>query len=189
MARAVVTEDYYSTLEVSQFATLETIRESYKKLALRFHPDKNRDETATSDFQRLARAWETLKDPAKRAEYDKNYVRTAKRRNAEEVSEAVARAKRRREDLDRQARAQWGREPTEQSSANGDKQRNPHEERRREKARAWKALASEDYKSRLQAWIDFRNRHMILIFNCRRVMRKHKSDLEEQSREDDLQVI
>jgi curved DNA-binding protein CbpA len=189
MARAVVTEDYYSTLEVSQFATLETIRESYKKLALRFHPDKNRDKTATSDFQRLARAWETLKDPAKRSEYDKNYVRTAKRRSAEEVSEAAARAKRRREDLDRQARGQWGRESAQQSSANGDKQRHPDEEKRGEKARAWKALASEDYLSRLQTWVDFRNGHMILIFNCRSLMRKHELDLEEQTREDDSQVI
>ena len=83
MARAVVTEDYYSLLEVSQFASLATIRESYKKLALKFHPDKNKGETATSDFQRLAIAWETLKDPGKRAEYDRNYVGIAKRKHRE----------------------------------------------------------------------------------------------------------
>jgi curved DNA-binding protein CbpA len=46
-------EDFYAILEVSPFAELGAIRESYKRLALRCHPDKNRDVKATEDFQRL----------------------------------------------------------------------------------------------------------------------------------------
>jgi curved DNA-binding protein CbpA len=69
MARAVVTEDYYSVLGVSQSATSAVIREAYKKCALKYHPDKNLDnrEETTAAFQQLVVAWETLKDTTKRA--------------------------------------------------------------------------------------------------------------------------
>jgi len=46
-------EDFYAILEVHPFAPVEKIRESYRRLALRCHPDKNRDVRATEDFQRV----------------------------------------------------------------------------------------------------------------------------------------
>lgn len=68
-----ILEDYYSILLVPQSAPLETIRESYKKLALKYHPDKNKSPNATREFQGLVRAWECLRDAGKRREYDANY--------------------------------------------------------------------------------------------------------------------
>ncbi len=73
MADSLLREDYYATLRVPQSASLEAIRESYKRLALRCHPDKNKSPDATKEFQLLVRAWECLKDVNKRREYDRNY--------------------------------------------------------------------------------------------------------------------
>ncbi|CZR67577.1 uncharacterized protein PAC_17476 [Phialocephala subalpina] len=68
-----IQEDYYAILSVPQSAPLETIRDSYKRLALLLHPDKNKSPNATKEFQALLRAWECLKDEGKRREYDRNY--------------------------------------------------------------------------------------------------------------------
>ncbi|KAH6671145.1 DnaJ domain-containing protein, partial [Halenospora varia] len=70
MASPEAVEDYYAILEIPVYATASSIRDAYRKLALKYHPDKNKTESATSDFQRLGRAWDVLQDPAKRAAYD-----------------------------------------------------------------------------------------------------------------------
>jgi curved DNA-binding protein len=59
--------DYYEILGVSEQATPEEIKKSYRKLAAQHHPDKGGD---TAKFQDISRAYETLSDPAKRQEYD-----------------------------------------------------------------------------------------------------------------------
>jgi curved DNA-binding protein CbpA len=71
-------KNYYEVLEVSRTASFETIKASYRKLALRLHPDKNKARNATRAFQRLGRAWETLKDEEKRAKYDSRLRREAR---------------------------------------------------------------------------------------------------------------
>ncbi|KFY30714.1 hypothetical protein V493_01724 [Pseudogymnoascus sp. VKM F-4281 (FW-2241)] len=73
MAPALITEDYYMVLGVGQTAPLELVLRSYKNLALLLHPDRNTNHDATEAFQRLARAYETLKDESKRREYDAIY--------------------------------------------------------------------------------------------------------------------
>ncbi|OBT50919.1 hypothetical protein VE04_09376, partial [Pseudogymnoascus sp. 24MN13] len=73
MAPALVSEDYYLVLEVGQTASLELIIKSYKRLALKLHPDRNTKHDATKAFQLLGEAFETLKDENKRREYDLKY--------------------------------------------------------------------------------------------------------------------
>ncbi|RDL31996.1 Uncharacterized protein BP5553_09398 [Venustampulla echinocandica] len=73
MAPAPTTEDYYMVLEVVQTATPKQVIQSYKRLALKLHPDRNAKHDATEAFQRLARAYETLKDESKRRAYDSIY--------------------------------------------------------------------------------------------------------------------
>jgi curved DNA-binding protein CbpA len=178
MDRTGATEDHYALLGVSQFASWEEIRDSYKRLALRFHPDKNKDQNATSDFQRLARAWETLKDSAKRREYDRNYV--AERKT---ISDAD-RARKRREDIDRDVRTQW-----ERTSQSPRKQHTSAEQiARLGKARIWKAAVKNDYLSRLQTWKDFRGRQIVLIRHYQILIRRHEQQLEEQTRENEDQT-
>lgn len=67
-----LSEDYYEVLGVSRNANEEQIKKSYRKLALKWHPDKNLDkrELAETNFKRLAEAYEVLSDPKKRQIYD-----------------------------------------------------------------------------------------------------------------------
>jgi curved DNA-binding protein CbpA len=53
MAPVPFTEDYYKVLEVECDATLELINKSYKRLALKLHPDRNIQRNATEAFQRV----------------------------------------------------------------------------------------------------------------------------------------
>ncbi|KAG7550889.1 Chaperone J-domain superfamily [Arabidopsis thaliana x Arabidopsis arenosa] len=64
-------KDYYKILEVDYDATEELIRLNYRKLALKWHPDKHKgDSAATEKFQEINEAYNVLMDPAKRFEYD-----------------------------------------------------------------------------------------------------------------------
>ncbi|XP_054788829.1 uncharacterized protein LOC129294461 [Prosopis cineraria] len=66
-------KDYYKILEVDYDSTDDAIRSNYIRLALKWHPDKQKDQdAATSRFQEINEAYQVLSDPAKRREYDKN---------------------------------------------------------------------------------------------------------------------
>lgn len=64
-------EDYYSILELSHTATESEIKESYRKLAKKWHPDVNKSENATSKMQEIVSAYLILKDFDARKRYDK----------------------------------------------------------------------------------------------------------------------
>jgi len=66
--------DYYATLNVSPTATPQEIKKSFRKLAMKYHPDKNKDEGAQEKFQELSEAYSILSDSEKRAEYDELYM-------------------------------------------------------------------------------------------------------------------
>uniref|UniRef100_A0A8C3U272 DnaJ homolog subfamily C member 10 n=1 Tax=Catharus ustulatus TaxID=91951 RepID=A0A8C3U272_CATUS len=65
-------QDYYSLLGVSKEASSREIRQAFKKLALKLHPDKNQnDPNAHENFLKINRAYEVLKDEDLRKKYDK----------------------------------------------------------------------------------------------------------------------
>jgi DnaJ-class molecular chaperone len=59
--------DYYSTLGVPENASQDEIKQAYKKLAMKHHPDRGGD---TQLFQSISQAYDTLGDPDKRSQYD-----------------------------------------------------------------------------------------------------------------------
>ncbi|XP_040057346.2 dnaJ homolog subfamily B member 2 isoform X1 [Gasterosteus aculeatus] len=65
--------DYYNVLGVSKTASQDDIKKAYRKLALKWHPDKNPDnkEEAERKFKELAEAYEVLSDTSERAAYDR----------------------------------------------------------------------------------------------------------------------
>ena len=65
-------EDYYSTLGIDRDADASEIKKSYRKLAMKNHPDRNPDYDAAAErFREATEAYEILKDPQKRAAYDR----------------------------------------------------------------------------------------------------------------------
>ena len=63
--------DYYDILGVSKTATQEELKKAYRKLAVKYHPDKNPDnKEAEGKFKEAAEAYSALSDPEKRQRYD-----------------------------------------------------------------------------------------------------------------------
>ena len=62
--------DYYEILGVSKGASLGEIKKAYRKLALQWHPDRNRSSEATERFKEINDAYEVLHDPKKKEAYD-----------------------------------------------------------------------------------------------------------------------
>ena len=63
--------DYYEVLGVSKDANADDLKKAYRKLALKYHPDKNPgDKTAEEKFKEAAEAYDVLSNPDKRARYD-----------------------------------------------------------------------------------------------------------------------
>ncbi len=63
--------DYYEVLGVSKSASAEEIKRSYRKLAIKYHPDRNPDDPNAEDkFKEVAEAYSVLSDNQKKAEYD-----------------------------------------------------------------------------------------------------------------------
>lgn len=63
-------KDYYKIMGVSQDASDKDIKMAYRKLARKYHPDISKEPDAEERFKEMAEAYEVLKDPKKRSEYD-----------------------------------------------------------------------------------------------------------------------
>lgn len=85
MPRRVVPEppvpEFYKLLGVNEDATFEEIKKGFRREALKWHPDKNRNQSdvATERFQRINAAFDTLFDPEKRSTYDSGHVGPARK--------------------------------------------------------------------------------------------------------------
>ena len=72
-------ESYYELLQVQPTADLEIIQVAYRRLMLRYHPDRNRSPDAEEMAIRLNLALEILTDPGKRETYDRELAASARR--------------------------------------------------------------------------------------------------------------
>ena len=63
--------DYYEILEITKSASADEIKKAYRKMAIKYHPDKNPgDKEAEEKFKEAAEAYEVLSDDNKKARYD-----------------------------------------------------------------------------------------------------------------------
>ena len=64
-------KDYYKILEVDKSASPEDIKKAYRKLAMKYHPDRNKDnKAAEAKFKEISEAYAVLSDPEKKKQYD-----------------------------------------------------------------------------------------------------------------------
>jgi DnaJ-class molecular chaperone len=64
-------KDYYEILDLGKNASEEEIRKSYKKLAIKFHPDKNKSKLAEEAFKKISHSFHVLSNKEKKSNYDK----------------------------------------------------------------------------------------------------------------------
>ena len=62
--------DFYKVLGVSKNATAQELKSAYRKLAVQYHPDKNKSPEAETKFKEINQAYEVLSDPQKKSQYD-----------------------------------------------------------------------------------------------------------------------
>jgi len=65
-----MSKSLYETLGVSENASADEIKKAYRKLARKYHPDINKEESAVETFKEINAAYEVLSDPEKKAQYD-----------------------------------------------------------------------------------------------------------------------
>jgi molecular chaperone DnaJ len=63
--------DFYQLLGIERGASEDEVKKAYRKLAMQYHPDRNSDPTAEATFKEIVEAYEVLRDPDKRAAYDR----------------------------------------------------------------------------------------------------------------------
>jgi len=70
MAATTAKRDYYEVLGVPRGADAAAIKDAFRKLAMQYHPDRNKEPGAEERFKEIAEAYAVLSDPKKRADYD-----------------------------------------------------------------------------------------------------------------------
>lgn len=65
-------DDYYRALELDIDASMDEIRKSFRTLALKYHPDKNKDEGSKEKFMKIVEAYEVLSDASGKKNYDES---------------------------------------------------------------------------------------------------------------------
>ncbi|MFV0291150.1 MAG: DnaJ domain-containing protein [Mangrovibacterium sp.] len=80
-------KDYYKILELEFGADILAVKKAYRRLALKYHPDKNSEPNASQKFIEITEAYEALRDPLKKSEYDNLYQSYFRTKSQEQYSE------------------------------------------------------------------------------------------------------
>jgi len=87
MGILIMSKTYYDILEISLDSSGAEIKRAYRKLSIKYHPDKNPDKNSKEKFQEIKEAYETLKDPDLKEKYDKTILPKTKRKKIKKGSD------------------------------------------------------------------------------------------------------
>ena len=82
--------DYYEVLGVSKTSSQHEVKQQYRKLALKFHPDRNQYSDAEEHFKEISEAYAVISDPRKKQVYDQYGQYSDAEEHFKEISEAYA---------------------------------------------------------------------------------------------------
>lgn len=80
-------KDYYKILELEFGADILAVKKAYRRLALKYHPDKNKEPNAAQKFIEITEASEVLREPLKKSEYDRLYQAYFRTKTQEQYTE------------------------------------------------------------------------------------------------------
>ena len=84
--------DYYEVLGISKSSSIDELKKQYRKLALKFHPDRNNSSDAPEHFKEISEAYAVLSDPEKRQLYDQHgHAGVDGRYSSEDIFQGVQR--------------------------------------------------------------------------------------------------
>lgn len=67
-----MSKNYYKILEISSVASVEEIKENFRRLAKKYHPDISKEKNAENKFREITEAYEILSNPKTKQEYDES---------------------------------------------------------------------------------------------------------------------
>ncbi|KAI1421688.1 hypothetical protein F5Y12DRAFT_800716 [Xylaria sp. FL1777] len=137
--------DYYADLGVCQTASKQQIRKAYRNLVIITHPDKKSDKsTDAADFRKVQEAWECLRDPTKRANYDEIYFDVQDAWNLYRQKQNERRTREERRAAEEQAESERRAAEAEQIRKREEQRQADEERARLEKLREQKVRQAEE---------------------------------------------
>lgn len=123
----MVNKNYYKVLEIAKNATQAEIRKAYKRLSLKYHPDKNKSPNATEKFKEIGGAYAILSDKVKRQKFDREETASENHSNTNEKQKYNRKKDEKQDDHKKDEKSKHDREET----ASSDKHSNKKDEKQK----------------------------------------------------------
>ena len=151
-----MSKDYYHILQVHEQAEQEVIEAAYKRLARKYHPDKDSSSGATAKMQELNEAYQVLKDPNKRADYDRGRRKSDTSQGKHQSQNNEQKSKNQERQSEEQAERERVEKRRREQDAKKEQDRKQEEKRKRDQER-------QENEEKVQKALREKNRRRLLI--------------------------
>lgn len=132
-----MSKDYYHILQVHEQAEQEVIEAAFKRLARKYHPDKDSSSGATAKMQELNEAYQVLRDPNKRADYDRGRQKSESSQGKQENRANEQKRNQQERQTEEQAERERVEKRRREQEARKQQEREVEEKRKREDERKY----------------------------------------------------